>query len=258
MDPSLVPIEIWQRIVQMLGPWDALQLRCTCRGLYAAVTYFHSYWYRQFCWYLIKQKKRPAMFLTGCDRKHIQPRDVTCLREEERVRLAAELEVPVSRLGKHPALEYPDGQYWSRRAVKTQFSERECDNASHYIYKLPADRFDIPLDPADYKPNEQLYIYRFLIHNYRHQRQRASHYTPSEVVRQLKEVNTDLIRQKRELARVTEQLKRGIERTRQRKALLREVHHQIRRLENNKVFHGRKSRGYKGIIEEEESGGTHE
>lgn len=200
-----LPIETLQRIVEYLSPWDALQLRRSSSYLYDVVTHFHSYWYRQFCWYLIRQKKRPAMFLTGCDRTHIK--ELHC-------------ELAGSNSG--------------------------CTDSSHYIYKLPPNRFAIPLNPSDYHPEEQLYIYRFLIHNYRHQRQRASHYRQDEVARQLKELDQTLTHQRRELQRIADQ----VQRTRKRRALLKNVQQQINRLETNHVFHGKKSRHYKGVLKE--------
>lgn len=242
-----LPVEVWHNVLSFLPcPWDALQLRQCSHELYDAVTNFHSYWYRQFCWYLIKQKKRPAMFLTGCAREHVKAHDVTCLSGAEQTAAAAHFGVHIDELPKHP--EFQDGTvYWTDRDdCGTPFSAL-CANSSHYIYKLPDNRFDIPLAHKDYKPQAQLYIYRFLIHNYRHQRQRASHYSKTEVDRHLQFTNRTLAKHRKELARITAEYHEKMSRARKRRELLKEVSLQLKRLDSNKVFHGRKSRKYKGL-----------
>jgi hypothetical protein len=237
MEACYLPKEIWQLIVTELGPWDALQLRTVSKNFYQAVTSFQSYWYRQFCWYLICQKKRPAMFKTGCQRKHNQPYSIACLNVQQEMQLSSHLNIKVSDL--------PD--YISKCPNIVEPSN--CTNSSHYIYEIPDNRLLIPLDPTDYKPNEQNYLYRFLIHNYRQQRQRASRYDKSEIKLQLRQVQDDLTKQQKEFDRIVEQYKRDIQKTKNRQKFLKGVYHQLETLDRNKVFHGQRSRTYKSSVE---------
>jgi len=232
-----VPNEIWQLIISELGPWDALQLRTASKRFYEVVTSFQSYWYRQFCWYLICQKKRPAMFKTGCQRKHIHTHSIDCLNVEQEMELSAQLGIHVSELPNRIAV------------CPTIMEGYPCTNTNHYIYEIPANRLLIPLDPNDYKPSEQNYLYRFLIHNYRQQRQRAARYNQSEIKLQLRQVQDDLTRQQKELDKIIEQYKREIQKTKNRQKFLKGVHQQLQTLETNKVFHGQRSRTYKSFTD---------
>jgi ribosomal protein S20 len=227
------PKETWHYIIEIISPWDALQLRSASKKLYEVVSSFQSYWYRQFCWYLICQKKRPAMFKTGCKRKHIQPHSIECLNVQQEVQLATQLNMHVSELCNIDITPFA-----------TENDDYKCTNASHYMYEIPANRFLIPLDPNDYKPNEQSYLYRFLIHNYRQQRQRVSRYNKSDIKTQLRQVQDELTKQQKEYDRLLDQCQREIQKFKTRQKFLKGVYQQLERLDNNKVFHNQRSRTY--------------
>ncbi len=239
-----LPTEIWQQIVMCLSPWDALQLRTVSKNYYNMVTTFHSYWYRQFCWFLICQKKRPAMFKTGCHRSHKKdiPCTVDCLNIDQEQLILTELSISVHSL--------PD-------VLKTNpeiFNRYPCTNSNHFNYDLPEDRFNIPLDSSDYDPQTQIYCYRFLIHNYRQQRSRTSKYSRADVKRQLKQTRDDMTKQRREMDKIIAQCKRELERTQNRDTFLRNIDLQLSRVEVNKVFYGKKSRQYKGLLGDDDWG----
>lgn len=231
------PTEVWYRIVENLDAWDALKLRAASRRLYAVVTLFDEYWYRQFTWYLVSQDKKAAMFKTGCDRRHKQhvPRSQHCLSIQQEEELAAQLGIPIERLTRRieddPSIL--DGV--------------ECTNVNHYVYDLPKRRSEMPLNRKDYKPGDQIYLYRFLIHNYRQQRQSARNYSTQKVVEQLKAVQQDLEKQRVELTRLVARCKKEIRRTKRREASLQDMARRCKKLEHNRVFHGRRSRQYKGL-----------
>lgn len=234
-----LPVEIWHMIMTYLAPWDALQLRTASFDFYVIITTHQRYWYQHFCWFLICQKKRPAMFKTGCHKTHNPniPRDIACLNIEQEQELITQYCISLSEL---PAL---------LAANPDMTSKYECNNIDHYIYDLPLHWFEIPIDPHDYQPNEQIYCYRFLIHNYRNQRQRTSRYNRNDIKRQMKQVREDLVRQQKELNRLIKQCERDIEKSQNRDLFLHNIDLQLARIEHNKIFHGKKSRQYKGMLD---------
>ena len=86
---------------------------------------------------------------------------------------------------------------------------------------------------------------RFLIHNYIHQRQRAARYSKIDVQCQQKQVQKDLSQLHKEM---TKMLAR-IDKVQNRDIVLRNIDEQLTRLEQNRVFHGKKSRQYKGLLD---------
>lgn len=168
------------------------------------------------------------MFKTGCHKTHKLdiPKSIACLSTEQEQEIVSALEISISELPNR-LLQNPE-----------LFDQYVCRNIDHYIYDLPLTRFDIPLDPADYQPNGQVYCYRFLIHNYRQQRQRASRQSGADITRQQKQVQRDLAK-----------IRRDLEKTRSREIYLASVSAQLARMENNRVFHGKKSRQYRGLLE---------
>lgn len=228
-----LPREILEIIVTKLGPWDSLQLRQTNKRLFDIVTKYQPYWYRQFCWYLILQKKRPAMYKTGCARTHTRSRTIDCLDTQQEMDLAHQLGVPFSALGEM-VMENP-----------SIMDAYVCTNYSHYIYDLPRNRFDIKLDENDYKPSSQVYCYRFLIHNYRQQRQRVAKWDITSIEDQRKEIRLEIRKKQREFGKVADEHRRDMQRIRNRDEYLKSVADQIKRLDNNRVFHGQRSRTYR-------------
>ena len=231
------PPEIWRRIVDHLDAWDALKLRTTSRTLYAVVTRYDAYWYRQFTWFLVNQDKKAAMFKTGCNRRHkrhvVRSQHCLSLRQEEL--LSARLGIGMDRL---------TGTIERDPSI---LDDVECTNVNHFVYDLPKTRSAMPLNREDYAPNDQIYLYRFLIHNYRLQRQKARNYNTQKVSSQLKIVKTDLDKQRGQLSRVLARCERDIKRTKKREASLQEMSTRCKKLEMNRVFHGRRSRRYKGL-----------
>ena len=124
----------------------------------------------------------------------------------------------------------------------------ECTNVHHYIYDLPKDRFQIPIDNRDFRPNDgQIYLYRFLMHNYRHQREKAKRYKMDEVVRQKKIVEQELKKHRQELSRLIARCKKEMQKTKRREAWLQDMHARLVQLTNNRVFHNRRTRQYRGL-----------
>lgn len=237
MQPSF-PIEIWRKIIDNLDAWDALKMRAVSRELYGVVTLYDAYWYRHFTWYLVNQDKKAAMFKTGCARHHKKhvPRSSHCLSLQQEEALSAKLGIPLDRLSR------------TIEADPSVLAGVECTNVNHYIYELPKTREEMPLNREDYNPHDQIYLYRFLIHNYRQQRQKARNYTMEKVQEQLKLVQSDVKKQRTELSRLIAQCKRDLKRTKRREANLLEMGRRCKKLENNRVFHGRRSRQYKGLV----------
>lgn len=235
-----VPSEVWFLIMDYLSPWDNLQLRQTTHDMNTVVTGHQSFWYRHFTWYLIQQNKRIALFKTGCAKRH-RPnvrRGVYCLTLAQEQQLSEARGVSVTDLPgelEHH-LEWLDDDAY------------RCENVNHYSYVLPTNRFAIPLDSDDYHPNNgQLYLYRFLIHNYRRQRQRAKRYNKKTVERQITDVKKDLRRQRRHLKEIQSRCEKEIRKTKARDAFLRDMQDQLKRLDENRVFYGKRTREYKGL-----------
>jgi hypothetical protein len=229
---QLQDVFLWQHIISYLKPWNALQLRQASHFFYSAVTGFQSYWYRQFCWYLIVQRKRPAMFKSGCPRTHKEPPSLECLDVQQEIDLATRLGVRVAELS----------ELINERLLSDMGFQ--CSNPIHYVYHLPGDRFAIPLDPNDYKPDEQVYCYRFLIHNFRQQRQRCARYNKAQVKEQLRLVHSELRAKERELEKIVDNYRKDIQRIKDRARFLRSIHEQLMRVDENRVFHGQRSRTY--------------
>jgi hypothetical protein len=234
-----LPIEIWYALCDYLGPWDALQLRTANRWFYACITRHQSYWYRQFTWYLIQQNKKIALFKTGCTKQHKRniERGINCLTLEQERRIMERYKLEsVSDLG-HQLAVHPN---W--------LDDEPCENVAHFTYDIPRHRFAIPLDPADYHPNDgQLYCYRFLIHNYRRQRQRAQRYDETTLRDQLRQNQRELSRQRAELKTLVARCERGIRQTKHRDFFLRGMLSRLKMLAQNKVFYSRRTREYKGL-----------
>lgn len=236
---TLFPAEIWHRIIDNLDAWDALNLRTTCRELCTVVTLYDAYWYRHFTWYLVTQDKKAAMFKTGCARRHKRhvPRSSHCLNLQQEEILVNRLAIPLDQVTE---VFEKDPNVLERVGL-------ECTNVNHYVYDLPKTRDEMPLNSDDYNPGAQIYLYRFLIHNYRQQRKSARNYTTQKVLSQLKLVCTDLEKQRIELSRLIAQCKRNIKKTKRREASLQDMARRCEKLDQNKVFHGRRSRQYKGL-----------
>jgi hypothetical protein len=219
-----IPRELWSTIVEYLGPWDALQLRQTSKAFHTVVVECQQYWYRQFTWFLIKQNLRVALWKTACKRSHnpeIAP-SLNCISLSDEETLAVQLGIAVADLPREIEV--------NPRLLMTF----KCTNPQHYIFEVPKTRFHIPIDPSDYHPAQQVYVYRFLIHNYRHRRERSRRFTKHAV-------NDELKASKKRLAT----LQIETERLRRRIALLQETATELKMLETNTVFFGYKSRSYR-------------
>jgi len=234
---SPFPPEIWQKIIDNLEAWDALKLRAASKELYCVVTTYEAYWYRQFTWYLVNQDKKAAMFKTGCPRRHKShvSRSLYCLTMQQEDELSARLQIPLDRLAQ------------ATEEDPSLLDGSECTNVHHYVYYLPKTRMEMPLNREDYNPRGQIYLYRFLIHNYRQQRQKARNYSTKRVKDQLKIVQEDLYKQRREFTRLVARCKKEIRRAKRREAALLEMSRRCKKLEKNRIFHGRRSRQYKGL-----------
>ncbi len=233
-------VELWHIIISHLGPWDALQLREVNKHMCLIVTNNQPYWYRQFCWYLILQKKRPAMFKTGCKKTHNHIRNIDCINVDQELQLASILNVHVSQLS----------QIIVNNPNTLDLISINCENASHYVYDLPNDRMSIPLDPLDYDPKEQIYCYRFLIHNYRQQKYKIAKYDIKEVMQQQQNIQKELKRKKQEWQKIQQSYTRDIEKIENREKYLKTISQQIKQVNTNKIFHAQRSRTYRGIIDE--------
>jgi len=229
----IFPTEIWNIIIDNLEAWDSLNLRLSSKQLYKIVTHYHSYWYKQFTWYLVCYGKKPAMFKTDCDRRHKAhiPRTSHCLSLSQEEEIASNLNCTVNDLF-DLIIHKPEIMHGY-----------ECTNVNHYMYDLPQTREEMPLNQKDFHPRDQVYLYRFLIHNYRHQRQKARNYNNDKVDDQLKIIKSDLTKQHNELDRI----KRNIKRMKNREALLQDMKRRCDKLKENRVFYGRRSRQYKGL-----------
>lgn len=220
---SELPAEVWSLVVNYLKPWDALQLRRASRRFNEVVIGCQTYWYRQFTWFLIKQNLRVALWKTACKRTH-NPRvrvSLDCFSLSEEEKLADRLGIPVRDLPERVAND------------PSVCSGHVCSNPQHYIFDVPRSRYHIPIDPSDYHPNQQTYVYRFLIHNYRHRRERCRRFS-----KQL--VNDDLKTSRKRIAA----LQNEMDKLRRRVTMLEETSLELKMLETNKVFFGCKSRNY--------------
>lgn len=231
-----LPVEIWHMIIDWLNPWDALQLRQSCRQIWRHVTGHQAYWYRRFCWLMIRQKKRPAMLKSGCRRYHkksVLP-GMNCLSLQQELRLCQMHQITFTELKRRIKAD-PD----------KMLKNIKCSNANHYIYEIPQAPSKVSLDTKDYDPNTQLYLFRYLIHNYRAQRQSISRYDLKTIETQQKTVRKELQTKRR----IIDQCRREMNRIKERDAWLQSVQQQLKRLEKNKVFYGKKSRQYRGLLQ---------
>ena len=239
---SFLPPEMWHEIIVHLGPADALQLRATSKQMYRIVTLFQSYWYRQFTWYLICLKKREALFRTGCHRTHKKsiPMGTNCINRSQEKALAERFELTVKEL-----IEMIE---CDRDA--TILSQIQCTNPAHYTFEIPRSRFDIPLDRSDFNPSDQIYLYRFLIHNYRQQRQRARQYTRERVKQQLRYVRQERKKVRKDMENYVQRCQRQLTKMRNQDSFLCEMAKRLDLLERNKIFYNRQSRFYRGLLDE--------
>lgn len=224
-----LPKELVFMIVDLLSSWDALSLRQTCHDMNERVIQNQCYWYRQFTLYLIKQNKRVALFKTGCKRKHKPdvPLTVNCLSSQQEADLAEELSLSITKLPLF--LESPDHD-------PVSITVAECQNPLHFVYEVPRVLSDIPIVAADFHPTEQIYLYRYLIHNYRTRRERVKRY------------NSDAIKlQKRETLASLKRAEAAVEKHRKKLETLAGISTQLKMVETNKVFFGSKSRQYRGL-----------
>jgi hypothetical protein len=223
---TTLPAEIWANIIEYLGSWDALQIRQTCTLINENIIACQTYWYRHFTWFLIKQNKRVALFKTACKRYHKDDIKVgvNCLSVQQEEALSVALAVPISKLGESGVVT---ADVLSKAGIS-------CGNPQHYIYDLPESRHQIPIHPSDYHPKKQLYIYRFLIHNYRHRRDKVKRFN-------IDDVTLDIKRMERHVAKLlidTERARRQLE-------MLKEAAAELKIVRKNDVFFGTKSRQYK-------------
>lgn len=230
---DVLPREIICLIMDHLTPWESLQLRLLSKTLCDFVTYNQSYWYRHFCWYLIGQKKKPALHKTGCSRVHLGEMNATCLSLDDQIQLA--------KLGNCSTINLQS--YIDINPGCLQ--QYVCSNVAHYSYTIPKSLSEIPLDQNDYKPHDQVYINRFLIHNYRSQRSRASRYNKTEIKHQIKQTQSEIITKRKELAKIISNMTRDIKKLEARGQFLGDLHSQLVLLEKNKVFLNQRSRTYR-------------
>lgn len=222
-----LPKEIVFIIVDKLSAWSALNLRQTNRELNRNVMQNQKYWYRQFTLYLIRQNKRVALFKTGCKRTHKSdiPLTVNCLTSEQEANLAEELNINLRDLASH--LE---------NSTLTTAKITDCQNPLHFVYEVPKVLSDIPIVSADFHPNEQIYLYRFLIHNYRTRRDKVKRFNLDEVKSQ-----------KREAQKSLKRAEAAVEKHRKKIQVLNGISKELKLTEKNKVFFGSKSRQYRGL-----------
>lgn len=226
MYSTKVPKELVFQICDHLSAWDALNLRQTCRSLNRAVVEHQTFWYRCFTWYLIKQNKRVALYKTGCKRHHktdIEP-SVRCLTSDQESDLADELDISISNLS----------DYLEKNA--DTITPEQCQNPLHFVYEVPKKLSDIPIVPEDFHPTEQVYLYRYLIHNYRTRRDKIKRYTAEDIKEQRR---ATIIALKRAQA--------AVEKHQRKLKTLLSITTEMRLLERNKVFFGSKSRQYRGL-----------
>lgn len=219
-----IPSEVWTMVVEYLKPWDALQLRQSSTVFNTIVVGCQPYWYRQFTWFLIKQNLRVALWKTACKRSHnpeISP-SLNCISVTDEELLAGQLGIKTADLAKEV------------KANPGILMNLKCTNPQHYIFEVPKTRFHIPIDPSDYHPGQQVYIYRFLIHNYRHRRQRSRRFIKQNVTDELKTSKKRLATLQFETERLLRRIK-----------LLQETAAELTMMEKNTVFFGCKSRNYK-------------
>jgi len=223
-----LPKEIIFMIINLIPSWNALSLRQTCHILNENVIQNQVYWYRQFTLYLIKQNKRVALFKTGCKRKHKSdvPLTVNCLSSKQEADLADELSLSITKL--------PD--YLEQQNVEVSITVADCQNPLHFVYEVPRILADIPIVSADFHPTEQIYLYRYLIHNYRTRRDKVKRY------------NSDMIKvQKRETVGSLKRAEAAVEKHRKKLETLSNIATQLKMIEKNKVFFNSKSRQYRGL-----------
>lgn len=220
----MVPKELWLMIVDYLGPFDALSLRATSHFFNTIVTSHQTYWYRQFAWFLVVQNKwRAAIFKTGCGRTHKVniPKSPACLSLEQERLIVNIYRIKPEKV--RPMIEQ----------CPELMDGLECSNPLHFVYELPKSRFSIPIISADFHPTEQIYMYRFLIHNYRHRRAKVKRFAPVAVKVQKKQTEIEICKLETELEKMRKKL-----------ISLTLIHEELTLLDKNKVFFGSKSRQY--------------
>ena len=228
---SDLPIEILRIIILNLSSWESLQLRHTSRFFYCVVTNYQSYWYRHFCGYLIKHKKKAAMYQMQCKREHVAPYSIDCLTLDDEIKLAQHLNIDVCDLPTY--LNEDSNKIYEHYQIS-------CMCANHYFYDIPENRMNIQINADDFHPNDQIYCYRYLIHNYRQQRNRAAKYTKEDVKQQLKQLSYE----KKEFQKIVQLYKTKINKLNDRQKFVLNIRDQLTKMQSNKVFLNQRSRKY--------------
>jgi hypothetical protein len=218
-----LPFDVLTEIVEFLPPFAALQLRQTSKRYNEVVMGCQTYWYQHFTFYLITQHKRVALFQTACPKTHKLPHviNIMCLDIQQEEHYSKLYKIPVTELAQFLERERPP------------IDINECSNPQHYTFEVPQHRRCIPINPKDYHPHQQTYIYRFLIHNYRRRRERIKRYNASETRLEIKR-----------LERLHAKLQSDIEKTRKQIEALKQISSELKIVKDNNVFFGTKSRLY--------------
>lgn len=147
----LISKNAWGLVAQDLSVQDLLQLRGTCKWMNNVVTSMNSRWYRAHQWFLVnKGDQRKAKCAIRC---HTQRFTINCISYY------------------HKRLS---GVRWNQRDVvfarlveEGGITEKDCHHHDHWIYKVPQNEQEIPLDKG-YKPKRNVYMFWYLIEVYRH------------------------------------------------------------------------------------------
>lgn len=220
---SDLPFDVLTEVIEYLPPYAALQLRQTSKYHNEVVMRCQTYWYQHFTFYLITQHKRVALFQTACPKTHKQPHIIgtMCLNVNQEEHYAKKFQIPIKELAEFLEHEQPP------------IDINECTNPQHYTFEIPKHRRNIPIKPVDYHPDQQTYIYRFLIHNYRRRREKIKRYNASDTTQEVKR-----------LERLQAKQQSDLEKTRRQIEALKQVSQELKQLKNNTIFFNTKSRLY--------------
>jgi hypothetical protein len=143
-----VPKDVWGIIAEDISIKDLLSLRATCTRLNAIVISMQARWYRAHQWFLAKNDKRRVK---SAVRIHTPRLDLRCFPHDYKY--------PGRLLTSTLTERY---EHQRSMIIDGTFLESDCCQSNHFIYRVPKEECDIPLD-QNFKPRRNNYIYFYLI-----------------------------------------------------------------------------------------------
>lgn len=157
---KLICKNIWGLIGNQLRLQDLLELRRSCKWLNQIVKGMNARWYRAHQWFMGKHVNKNRV--KSAVRVHHYPISSRCVAYNNNPLIDQVRKdvfdnsriVPV-----HQILQYI--------VDNEMIKESDCNRTYHWITKIPTSEREIPLEPKQYKPKRNIYMYWYLVEAYR-------------------------------------------------------------------------------------------